>query len=101
MKKKKISVCRKSRLVIIDRSNYHSLMTQRRKYLLCPQCGSRRILIQELGGKDHYVYVLQDYTYVYAKTGELLPDDIDTSQLRCADCSWKGTHRKLVKYFTS
>jgi len=76
-------------------------MTERKKYLLCPQCGSRRLIVQELGGKDHYLYILSDQTMVYAKTGEAIPDDLDTGVLRCADCSWKGAPRKLVRYFTS
>lgn len=75
-------------------------MTERKKYLLCPQCGSRRLIIQELGGKDHYIYVLSDQSAVFAKSGDVVPDDLDTSMLRCADCSWKGGPHKLVRYFT-
>ena len=75
-------------------------MMERKKFLLCPQCGSRRIIVQELGGKDHYIYVLSDGTMIYANTGEAIPEDLDATELRCADCSWKGTPRKLVRYFT-
>ena len=75
-------------------------MIERRKYLLCPQCGSRRLMVTGPDGKDLYVYALVDHTFVMAKTGEPLPPDIDTTHLRCADCSWKGRAHKLVRYFS-
>ena len=74
-------------------------MAARQKYLMCPQCGSPRLCIRDADGKDHFVYALPDGTFVYTKTGEPIPEDLDTSLLRCCECSWKGPARKLVKSF--
>ena len=74
-------------------------MKESQKYMLCPQCGSRRMYIKTDSGKEHYVYVLTDYSVVYAKTGEPIPEDLDTSRLWCADCAWYGPPRKLTTRF--
>lgn len=58
-------------------------------------------MVTEQNGKDYYVYALTDHSFELAKTGEPLPDGIDTNQLRCADCSWTGRKGKLVRYFTA
>lgn len=76
-------------------------MTERKRYLLCPQCGSRRLCLKDERGKNHFIYIYWDQTIVYAKTGQPIPPDLKTDVIWCADCSWKGTIRKLIKYATS
>lgn len=75
-------------------------MTERKKYLLCPQCGSRRLMLKDADGQKHFVYIFDDHSIVYAKTGEPISADLDTSTIWCADCSWRGTLKKLVRYWT-
>ncbi len=74
-------------------------MSERNKYLLCPQCGDRRFFVKASDGKEHFVYVLADQSIVYCKTGEPIPADLDTSVLWCAGCSWYGPVRKLTLHF--
>lgn len=69
------------------------------KYMLCPQCGSRRLYVKTVDGQEHYVYVLTDNSVVYAKTGDPVPEDLPLSEVRCADCSWYGPLRKLTARF--
>ncbi|MCF7973656.1 MAG: hypothetical protein K9N55_07565 [Phycisphaerae bacterium] len=45
------------------------------------------------------MFVMPDNSIVYAKTGEPIPEDLETSQIRCADCSWYGPLRKLTNRF--
>ena len=75
-------------------------MEERKRYLLCPQCGSRRLFLKDDQDQKHFVYIYWDQTIVYSKTGEPIPDDLNTETIYCADCSWKGTLRKLVKVMT-
>ena len=74
-------------------------MEESQKYMLCPQCGSRRLYVKTESGEEHYVYVFSDDSVVYAKTGDPISEDLDTSQMRCADCSWYGPPRKLTQHF--
>ena len=67
-------------------------MKESQKYMLCPQCGSRRIYLKTDSGEEHYVYVLTDHSLVYSKTGESISEDLDTSKMWCADCAWYGPH---------
>lgn len=57
------------------------------------------MFIREEDGTEHYIYVRIDKTIVYAKTGEPIPDNLDVSVLRCAECSWTGPLHKLVDRF--
>ena len=74
-------------------------MKDSQRYLLCPQCGSRRLYVKTASGEEVYVYVLADNSVVYARTGDPTPEDLDISQIRCADCSWYGPPRKLTRHF--
>ena len=74
-------------------------MKESQKYMLCPQCGSRRLYIKTDSGEEHYVYVLADNSVVYSKTGDCISEDLDPSEVRCADCSWYGPGRKLTRRF--
>ncbi len=74
-------------------------MKESQRFLLCPQCGSRRMYIKSDSGEAHYVYVLTGNSVVYSKTGDCIPEDLDTSDVRCADCSWSGPLRKLTRRF--
>ena len=74
-------------------------MKESQKYMLCPQCGSRRLYLKTDTGEELYVYVLTDNSVVYAKTNDPIPEDLDVSELRCADCSWYGPMRKLTRRF--
>jgi len=73
--------------------------TDKKTYLLCPQCGSRRFYVKDAQGKEHYLYILSDKSAVYATSGAPVPDDLDLSTLICADCAWYGPVRKLTTRF--
>jgi DNA-directed RNA polymerase subunit RPC12/RpoP len=74
-------------------------MNEPPKYLLCPQCGSRRLYFKAESGEEHFVFVLADRSIVYAKTGDPIPEDLGIAQIRCADCSWYGGLHKLTNRF--
>ena len=74
-------------------------MKESKKYMLCPQCGSRRLYFKTESGEEHFVFVMAGKSIVYAKTGDPVAEDLDMSQVRCADCSWYGGLHKLTTRF--
>ncbi len=74
-------------------------MKESQKYMLCLQCGSRRMYIKTASGEERYVYVLTDNSVVHSKTGDPIPAELDASKLWCADCAWYGPPRKLTARF--
>ena len=54
---------------------------------------------KEIGRKDLLKGAFEELSEVYAKTGDPVSEALDTSQIRCADCSWYGPARKLTRHF--
>ena len=69
------------------------------RYLLCPQCGSRRFFLQRAAGEQVFFYVDGELGPVPTETSGADLTALDFAAVFCCGCSWHGPLRKLVKFF--
>lgn len=69
------------------------------KLLLCPQCGSHRFFIRQPDGPPIYFHVDEGHNPVPTRESNAELQGLDFSLIWCCGCSWKGSPRKLVRYF--
>jgi len=70
----------------------------KKRYLLCPQCGTHRFFVKDNNGQNVYFHV--DWDHVPFPT-EISAADLsgsDFSVVHSTGCSWKGGIDGLVKY---
>ena len=70
----------------------------KRRYLLCPQCGTHRFFVTDENGENTYFHV--DWDRAPFATRESAADlaDRDFSVIHSTGCSWQGSVKGLVKY---
>ena len=70
----------------------------KKRYLLCPQCGTHRFFVTNDRGERVYFHV--DWDRVPYPTQQSAADlaRIDFSTIHSTGCSWKGSLSGLVKY---
>jgi hypothetical protein len=66
-------------------------------YLLCPQCGSHRLYVEN--EKGDYIYFHVGYDFVPFPTEESKADltGLSFDKVYCVGCAWVGRLKKLVK----
>ena len=70
----------------------------KKRYLLCPQCGTHRFFVKDENGENVYFHV--DWNKVPFPT-EASGADLagrDMSIVHSTGCSWKGSINGLVRY---
>lgn len=70
------------------------------RYLLCPQCGSHRLFVKDSDRGNVYFHINWEGQPVPTKESAADLTGLDFSLLYCCGCSWSGTRKKLLKYFT-
>jgi hypothetical protein len=70
----------------------------KKRYLLCPQCGTHRFFVKDENDENVYFHV--DWNKVPFPTESSGADlaGRDLSMVHSAGCSWKGSINGLVKY---
>lgn len=69
--------------------------------LMCPQCGSPLLYVEDENGNKLFFTINRE-------DGKIVPTspeynavlDMEITEVKCSQCSWKGGIHKLKKYFT-
>lgn len=69
------------------------------KYLLCPQCGVHRFFIRRPDNAQVFFHVDEQHQPVPTQQSHANLEGLDFPLIYCCGCSWKGSPRKLVRYF--
>jgi hypothetical protein len=70
----------------------------RKRYLLCPQCGTHRFFVNDEDGGNTYFHVGWDKVPFPTETSGADLSGRDFSIVHSTGCSWKGSIGGLVKY---
>ena len=70
----------------------------KKRYLLCPQCGTHRFLLKQENGENIYFHVGWDMIPFPTKTSDADLSGKDFSIVHSTGCAWKGSISGLVKY---
>jgi hypothetical protein len=70
----------------------------KKRYLLCPQCGTHRFFLKQGNGENIYFHVGWDTIPFPTKTSGADLFGKDFSIVHSTGCSWKGSISGLVKY---
>ena len=70
----------------------------KKRYLLCPQCGTHRFFVKDKNGENVYFHVNWDKVPFPTQASGSDLCGVDLSVFHSAGCSWKGGINGLVKY---
>ena len=72
----------------------------KQRYLVCPQCGSPRLFVKNEDGSKTFFHLTWDGERVPFQGADTDVEHVTLDHIYCADCSWQGHDRKLVKYLS-
>lgn len=70
----------------------------KKRYLLCPQCGTHRFFVTDENGENIYFHVDWDKIPFPTEASGAELTGRDFSIVHSSGCSWKGSIKGLVKY---
>ncbi len=70
----------------------------KKRYLLCPQCGTHRFFVKDENGENVYFHVDWDNGPFPTEASDANLSNKDFSVVHSTGCSWKGGIKGLVKY---
>lgn len=70
----------------------------KKRYLLCPQCGTHRFFIITQRGENLYFHVGWDQIPFPTEISSADLSGVDFSVVHSTGCAWKGSISGLVKY---
>jgi hypothetical protein len=70
----------------------------KKRYLLCPQCGTHRFFLNQENGENIYFHVGWNRIPFPTTTSGADLSGKDFSIVHSTGCSWKGSISGLVKY---
>lgn len=71
-----------------------------KRYLMCPQCGSPILYIEDENGERYFFQIERETGAIEPTKPEFAAIlEMDIQELRCSQCSWQGCIHKLKKYF--
>ena len=70
----------------------------KKRYLLCPQCGTHRFFVKDENGDNVYFHVDWDKAPFATQISGADLSGLDFCVVHSTGCSWKGPINGLVKY---